>query len=107
MAMGRANEVQCAYWRHGRRGCVRWAVFRDRLPNPLCEASKPVAIASLDELLLIIRRGANVGFDPELLRFHLYGTDVVLTAYSQGKSAYVMDIPAIHNSNAGRRIGPG
>jgi len=68
--------------------------------------SKPVAVASLDELLLIIRRGAKVSFDPELPRFHLYGTDIVLTAYSQGKSAYVMDVPAIHNCKAGRRIGP-
>jgi hypothetical protein len=67
---------------------------------------KPVAVASLDEFLLIIRRGANVSFDPELPRFHLYGTDIVLTAYSQGKSAYVVDVPAIHNCKAGRRIGP-
>jgi hypothetical protein len=68
--------------------------------------SEPVPVASLDELLLIIRRGAKVSFDPELPRFHLYGTDIVLTAYSQGKSAYVMDVPAIHNCKAGRRIGP-
>jgi hypothetical protein len=66
----------------------------------------PVAVASLDELLLIIRRGANVNFDPELPGFHLYGTDIVLTAYSQGKSAYVVDVPAIHNSEPGRRLGP-
>ncbi|MGB6175116.1 MAG: hypothetical protein WBF43_01975 [Methylocella sp.] len=68
--------------------------------------SKPVAVASLDELLLIIRRGAMVSFDPELPGFHLYGTDIVLTAYSQGKSAYVVDVPAIHNSEPGRRLGP-
>jgi hypothetical protein len=71
-----------------------------------CPFGKPVAVASLDELLLIIRRGANVSFDPELPRFHLYGTDIVLTAYSQGKSAYVVDVPAVHNCKAGRRIGP-
>jgi hypothetical protein len=68
--------------------------------------SKPVAVASLDEFLLIVRRGANVSFDPELPRFHLYGTDIVLTAYSQGKSAYVVDVPAIHNCYPGRRLGP-
>lgn len=71
-----------------------------------CPFGKPVAVASLDELLLIIRRGANVSFDPELPRFHLYGTDIVLTAYSQGKSAYVVDVPAIYNCKAARRIGP-
>ncbi|MGB6326264.1 MAG: hypothetical protein WBG11_10975 [Methylocella sp.] len=68
--------------------------------------SNPVAVASLDELLLIIRRGANVSFDPELPRFHLYGTDIVLTAYAQGKSAYIVDVPAIHNCKGGRLIGP-
>jgi len=68
--------------------------------------SKPVAVASLDELVLIVRRGANISFDPELPGFHLYGTDIVLTAYSQGKSAYVVDAPAIHNSKPGRRLGP-
>jgi hypothetical protein len=67
--------------------------------------ANPVAVASLDELLLIIRRGAMVSFDPELPRFHLYGTDIVLTAYAQGKSAYVVDVPAIHNSEPGRRLG--
>ena len=67
--------------------------------------SNAVAVASLDELLLIVRRGANVSFDPKLPRFHLYGTDIVLTAYSQGKAAYVLDVPAIHNCKAGARIG--
>jgi hypothetical protein len=65
----------------------------------------PVAVASLDELLLIVRRSANVCFDPELPRFHLYGTDIVLTAYACGKSAYVIDVPALHNCDAGRELG--
>jgi Glycosyltransferase like family len=67
--------------------------------------SKPMPVASLDELLLIIRRGANVSFDPRLPGFHLYGTDIVLTACAQGKFAYVVDAPAIHNSKPARRVG--
>ncbi len=68
--------------------------------------SKPMPVASLDELLLIIRRGANVRFDPDLPSFHLYGTDIVLTAYAQGRFAYVVDVPAIHNCKGRRLIGP-
>jgi hypothetical protein len=70
-----------------------------------CPLDNPVAVASLDELLLIVRRSANVCFDPELPRFHLYGTDIVLAAQACGKSAYVVDVPALHNCEAGRGLG--
>jgi hypothetical protein len=91
----KADGSRCGHvWDSG-LGCICGGPF-----------GNPVAVASLDELLLIIRRGAMVSFDPELPRFHLYGTDIVLTAYSQGKSAYVVDVPAVHNSEPGRRLGP-
>jgi Glycosyltransferase like family len=67
--------------------------------------STPMTVASIDELLLVVRRNANVSFDPRLPRFHLYGTDIVLTASAQGKSAYVVDAPAIHNSTPAQRVG--
>ncbi len=65
----------------------------------------PVAVASIDELLLIIRRGAGVTFDPALPGFHLYGTDIVLTARNRRRTAYVLDVPAIHNSKRVRHLG--
>jgi hypothetical protein len=91
----RADGSRCAHVWDSSLGCICFGPF-----------GNPVAVASLDELLLIVRRGANLSFDPELPGFHLYGTDIVLTAYSQGKSAYVVDVPAIHNSKRGRRLGP-
>ncbi len=66
----------------------------------------PVRAASLDEIVLIVRRGANVGFDVTLPCFHLYGTDIVLNAETSGRTAYIIDLPAIHNAKPSRRLGP-
>ena len=41
------------------------------------------AVATLDELLLIVRRDSPLRFDPEL-GFHLYGADLCLQALEQG-----------------------
>lgn len=56
------------------------------------------AVESIDELLIIIRRDSGLCFDEGLPGFHLYGTDIVLTALESGLSAYVFDGPVIHNS---------
>jgi hypothetical protein len=65
----------------------------------------PVPIVSADELGLIVRRGANVSFDPLLPEFHLYGTDIILEAERQGKRSYGLDLPLIHNAKAQLQIG--
>jgi hypothetical protein len=66
----------------------------------------PVPIVSADELVLIVRRGSNISFDPLLPEFHLYGTDIVLAAERQGKRSYGLDMPLIHNAKPGLRLGP-
>ena len=43
----------------------------------------PARVATLDELLLIVRRDAGLRFDPDL-GFHLYGADICLQASEQG-----------------------
>jgi hypothetical protein len=65
---------------------------------------EPVRSASLDETILVVRRASGVGFDPQMPTFHLYGTDIVLSAEAQGKSAYIIDLPMIHNTAAPRRF---
>jgi hypothetical protein len=65
----------------------------------------PVPIISTDELTFIVRREANITFDPQLPNFHLYGTDIILTAEQKGKRAYGIDIPLIHNAKAQLRVG--
>lgn len=58
----------------------------------------PAAVGSLDELLLILRRESGVRFDGELPDFHLYGTDIVQMALRQGRGAYAVELPVVHNN---------
>jgi len=67
---------------------------------------KPIRVASLDEVVIILRNGTGVTFDPNLPCFHLYGTDIVLKAYSLQRSAYIIDAPVIHNTKPIRKLGP-
>jgi len=55
-------------------------------------------IASLDEVVLILRTDAGLKFDAGLPHFHLYGTDIVQTALSAGRSAHVVAAPVVHNT---------
>lgn len=70
------------------------------------ELTSPVPIVSADELVLIVRRGAGISFDPLLPEFHLYGTDIILEAERHGKRSYGLDMPLIHNAKAQLRLGP-
>jgi hypothetical protein len=67
----------------------------------------PTPAVTLDELLLIVRRGSAVAFDPELPGFHLYAGDIVQTARSRGLGAYVIDGPVIHHSRPVVRLDAG
>lgn len=60
----------------------------------------PVPITSLDEMTFIVRRGADVNFDPAL-GFHLYGTDLILEAEQRDKRSYGLDLPVLHNAKPG------
>lgn len=65
---------------------------------------RPRVVASLDEVVLILRRASGISFDPALPSFHLYGTDIVLEAQKAGMRSYVLDLPVIHNSKANVRL---
>jgi hypothetical protein len=65
----------------------------------------PVPILSTDEMAFVVRRGANISFDPLLPNFHLYGTDIILSAERAGKRSYGLDMPLIHNAKAQLNIG--
>ena len=58
----------------------------------------PIVVGSLDELVLVINQAQELRFDERLPGFHLYGTDIVQTSLSQGRSTYVVDAPVVHNS---------
>ncbi|MBA3908283.1 MAG: hypothetical protein C0524_00060 [Rhodobacter sp.] len=57
----------------------------------------PMPCASLDELLIVLRRASGIRFDDAMPGWHLYGTDIAQTAISQGKGVYGGGLPCIHN----------
>lgn len=59
---------------------------------------EPIEAICLDEVVMVLRRASGLRFDSELPGFHLYGTDIVLSARAEGKHCYIADIPVIHNS---------
>lgn len=56
----------------------------------------PAEVQILDELLMIVRPDAGVGFDPDLPGFHCYGADLCLAARDRGMKCYVVDAPVVH-----------
>jgi hypothetical protein len=59
----------------------------------------PARAATLDELLLIVRRVTPLRADPAL-GFHLYGADLCLQARERGLSVVVLDALCHHNSRS-------
>lgn len=59
---------------------------------------EPTPVGSLDELLIIMRRVEGYRFDSDLPHFHLYGTDIVQTAVTMGRSAWALELPVVHNN---------
>lgn len=58
----------------------------------------PEQVQTLDELVLILRRSSGLKFNEELPGFHLYGTDICLTAAKMGLRSYAISAFCIHNS---------
>lgn len=83
-------------------GCV-WSSGLEAL----CGArfDEPVRVDSLDEVLLVLRRGAALAFDDALPGFHLYATDLVQTAQARGLSTYAICAPVVHNSRPAPFLG--
>ncbi|MGI9212405.1 MAG: hypothetical protein ACR2HF_08005, partial [Methylococcaceae bacterium] len=61
--------------------------------------SFPVEVDTLDEIVLIFRHSSGLRFDPALPHFHLYGTDLCLSARALGRLAWVIPLPCIHNTH--------
>lgn len=59
---------------------------------------RPVAVQTLDEIVLVIRKSSGLRFDQHLPHFHLYGADICLTADSRGMRNYAICAPCIHNT---------
>lgn len=68
---------------------------------------EPTPIESLDELLLIVKRDPQFRFDRDLPHFHLYGTDLVQTAWANGRDAVAIELPVVHNNRPYASLGKG
>ena len=82
-----------------------WCSGNDRVIGD--GAGLPAAAATLDELIIILRTGAGVRFDPELPSFHLYATDIVLMAKKASRTTWVVDAPVVHHSRPVVNLGGG
>lgn len=58
----------------------------------------PIEIQTLDEVVLVIKKTSGIRFDNNLPFFHMYGTDICLTARSYGKKSYAISAFILHNS---------
>ena len=59
----------------------------------------PARVATLDELLLVVRRDTPLRFDPAL-GFHLYGADICLQAAERGLAVVALGALCHHNSRS-------
>jgi Glycosyltransferase like family len=76
---------------------IGWVVDRGRMLRDGSEL--PAQVATLDELLLIVRRDSGLRFDPAL-GFHLYGADFCLQARENGLAVVALSALCHHNSRS-------
>lgn len=62
---------------------------------------RPVAIDTLDEFILILRKSSGLRFDSSLPHFHFYGTDICMSARKRKKGCYAISAFSIHNTSYG------
>jgi hypothetical protein len=55
-------------------------------------------VDSLDECLLVIKKGVGINVSDELNGYHFYGSDLCVNARQKGLSCYVIDFPITHFS---------
>lgn len=63
------------------------------------QITRPEPVETLDEIILIIRKSSGLRFDPRLPHFHLYGTDICMTARERGMVNYAFQGYCVHNTN--------
>jgi len=59
---------------------------------------QPVRVRTLDEIVLVLRKSTGLRFDESLPNFHMYGTDICLTAESAERNNYAISAFCVHNT---------
>lgn len=86
------------------RGEVWTTSLSRRVGDPV-DPDHPISAQSFDELAFVMRRVAGLRFDEGLPLFHLYGTDIVQTAWAAGVGAYIAHLPTVHNDGFHGKLG--
>lgn len=63
------------------------------------ELQQPEPVDTLDELVLIVRKSSGLRFDTALPNFHLYGTDICLSARHAGLQCFAIPAFCVHNTS--------
>jgi hypothetical protein len=58
----------------------------------------PVPVQTLDEVVLILRKSNGLRFDEGLPHYHLYGTDICMSADREGRKCYAISAFCLHNT---------
>jgi hypothetical protein len=61
-------------------------------------STRPAPVQTLDEVVLILRKSSGLRFDTGLPHFHLYGSDICLSAANNGMKAYALSAFCVHNT---------
>jgi len=63
------------------------------------ELTEPESVETLDEIILIFRKSSGLRFDPSFPHFHLYGTDICMSARDKGMANFAFQGFCVHNTN--------
>jgi hypothetical protein len=88
-------------WGIDHRGLERGFVFSVGLGVLGQSFEHPVAVDTLDEFILILRRSSGLRFDPTLPHFHFYGMDICMSARKNKKNCYAISALSVHNTSYG------
>jgi glycosyltransferase involved in cell wall biosynthesis len=59
----------------------------------------PQPVETLDEIVLVLRKSSRLRFDSELPHYHMYGTDICLTARQAGLGSFAIPAFCVHNTH--------
>jgi hypothetical protein len=74
-------------------------VYSNGWGNVGLEINRPEPVQTLDEIVLVIRKSSGLRFDPTLPHFHMYGTDICMSAKEKGMVSFAIPAFCIHNTN--------
>jgi len=95
------NEFQPNWGICGNAGAKGYHQYVINITDPSHKApypNLPEEVNSLDENLLIIKRASNITISPNLIGYHLYGTDLCIIAKFLGYQCFVIGFLVEHLS---------